>query len=61
MEELLQKVKDFADNAHGEQRRKYTPEKYIVHPVRVMEICKRFTNDIPVLAAECKLKKNFCV
>lgn len=51
MNEVLQKVRDFADDAHGEQRRKYTPEKYIVHPVRVMEICKRFTNDVPVLAA----------
>lgn len=47
----LEKIKEFADKAHGEQRRKYTPERYIVHPVRVMELCKEYTDDIAVLAA----------
>ena len=35
MEDILLKVKDFADRAHGEQMRKYTPERYIVHPERL--------------------------
>src|SRR5437762_11401952 len=51
MEEILEQIKDFADKAHGEQTRKYTPDRYIVHPVRVMNICKEYTNDISVLAA----------
>jgi guanosine-3',5'-bis(diphosphate) 3'-pyrophosphohydrolase len=51
MEELLLKIKDFADQAHGEQMRKYTPERYIVHPERVMLICREYVGDIPVQAA----------
>jgi (p)ppGpp synthase/HD superfamily hydrolase len=51
MEKLLQHIIEFADNAHGEQTRKYTPERYIVHPIRVMESCKRVTDDICILAA----------
>ncbi len=47
----LEKIKEFADKAHGEQRRKYTPERYIVHPVRVMELCREYTNEEPILAA----------
>jgi (p)ppGpp synthase/HD superfamily hydrolase len=51
MQDVIDKIKDFADQAHGEQKRKYTPERYIVHPVRVMEICREYTTDISVLAA----------
>ena len=51
MEDVLIKIRDFADNAHGTQMRKYTPERYIVHPVRVMEILKKYDNDLMVLAA----------
>jgi (p)ppGpp synthase/HD superfamily hydrolase len=51
MEEVLERVRDFADRAHGEQTRKYTPDRYIVHPERVMEICRRFTSSVPILAA----------
>jgi (p)ppGpp synthase/HD superfamily hydrolase len=51
MEEVLEQIRDFADKAHGEQMRKYTPERYIVHPVRVMKICREYTDDITVLAA----------
>lgn len=51
MEEILEKVKDFADKAHGEQKRKYSEDKYIVHPVRVMEICRPYAATLPVLAA----------
>lgn len=48
---ILNKIRDYADNAHGSQMRKYTPERYIVHPVRVMETCKGYDADIPMLAA----------
>jgi (p)ppGpp synthase/HD superfamily hydrolase len=51
MDDVLEKVKDYADKAHGKQQRKYTPERYIVHPVRVMEMCRRHTDKLPVLAA----------
>lgn len=51
MEAVLEKIRDFADNAHGTQMRKYTPERYIVHPERVMETCRKYDNSLPVLAA----------
>ncbi len=51
MEEILDKVRQFADNAHGSQMRKYTPERYIVHPIRVMETCRNYDNSLPVLSA----------
>lgn len=51
MEEVLQQIRDFADKAHGNQMRKYTPERYIVHPVRVMNLCREYTGDLTMLAA----------
>lgn len=48
---LLTAITVFADKAHGNQMRKYTPDRYIVHPVRVMKTCKTVTSDITVLAA----------
>lgn len=51
MEHILEQVRMFADNAHGSQMRKYTPERYIVHPVRVMETCKQYQSNLPMLAA----------
>ena len=51
MKDILEQIKDFADQAHGEQKRKYTPERYIVHPIRVMKMCREYTNDITILAA----------
>jgi len=48
---ILEKVRDYAARSHGAQQRKYTPDPYIVHPVRVMEICSRYTKDTAVLAA----------
>lgn len=51
MNDVLEKVKVFADEAHGNQTRKYTPDRYIVHPVRVMNICSEYNNRQPVLAA----------
>lgn len=49
--EVLEQVKDFADKAHGEQERKYTAERYIAHPMRVMETCRKYTDDVTILAA----------
>lgn len=51
MDKILEEIRDFADQAHGDQMRKYASERYIVHPVRVMEICAEYTQDLPVLAA----------
>ena len=51
MEEILEKIRDYADKSHGSQLRKYTPERYIVHPVRVMGTCKKYTSSLPLLAA----------
>lgn len=51
MEEILAKITDFGDKAHGEQLRKYAPDRYMVHPVRVMEKLKNYTADITILAA----------
>lgn len=31
--------------------RKYTPDRYIVHPIRVMEICREYDSRLTVLAA----------
>ena len=51
MNNILQQVRDYADAAHGTQMRKYTPERYIVHPVRVMETCAQYTDKQTILAA----------
>ena len=47
----LEKVKRFAALAHGEQKRKYSGEPYIQHPIRVMETCKLYTHDHCILAS----------
>lgn len=49
--EKLDKIIEFADLAHGDQMRKYTPERYIVHPIKVMRTCSQYTDSLPVLAA----------
>jgi guanosine-3',5'-bis(diphosphate) 3'-pyrophosphohydrolase len=51
MKETLETIKQFADKAHGDQKRKYLPERYIEHPVRVMKLCESVTSELPVLAA----------
>lgn len=48
---IIEKLKTYATDAHEGQQRKYTPEPYIVHPVRVMEICRKRTGDTAILAA----------
>lgn len=51
MNEVLEKVYQFAKTAHGSQRRKFIDEEYINHPVRVMETCQQYNPSIPVSAA----------
>lgn len=51
MNDLLNAIIVFTDNAHGDQTRKYKPDRYIVHPVRVMQLCKAYTSQLPILAA----------
>jgi (p)ppGpp synthase/HD superfamily hydrolase len=51
MYKILEEIRDFADQAHGDQMRKYTPERYIAHPIRVMEKCAEYTQNLTVLAA----------
>lgn len=51
MEAILKKVAAFADNAHGDQKRKYADERYIAHPLRVMKICRDYGYPLPVLVA----------
>lgn len=49
--EIVAAVTRFADLAHQGQTRKYTTEPYIVHPIRVMEICHQVTDDTDILCA----------
>lgn len=51
MDELLAKITDYGDEAHGDQMRKYVPDRYMVHPVRVMEKLRGITDDKTILAA----------
>lgn len=51
MKDLIQKAKEFATNAHAQQKRKYSGEPYIVHPIEVMEIVKSVPHDEAMLAA----------
>lgn len=41
----------FATLAHGNQRRKYTDDPYIRHPIRVAGLVRMHTNDSEVIAA----------
>ena len=49
--ELVRRALAFATLAHGDQKRKYTGEMYIVHPIEVMEIVKTVPHDDAMLAA----------
>lgn len=51
MHPTLEKIHDYADSAHGGQLRRFTPDRYIVHPIRVMLTCRDYTESLPVLAA----------
>ncbi len=51
MENTLDQVRLFASEAHAGQTRKYSPEPYIVHPIRVMETLSGAGMPMPILAA----------
>ncbi len=51
MQPIIQKIRDFADQAHGDQQRKYAAERYIEHPLRVMRLCEHYDSSLPTLAA----------
>src|SRR5688500_17499398 len=50
-EDILMKVREYTDQAHGSQMRKYSEDRYIVHPVRVMETVRQYRDDVAVLSA----------
>lgn len=49
--DLLNKALNFAKVAHGTQKRKYTGEPYIVHPIAVMEMVRGVEHTKDMLAA----------
>ncbi len=51
MNDKILKALDFATKAHDDQKRKYTNEPYIVHPVAVMEMLKGLNFNESVLIA----------
>lgn len=51
LDSVLEKVRMFAAYAHGGQRRKFTDEPFMNHPLRVMEICMQYTGERSILAA----------
>jgi (p)ppGpp synthase/HD superfamily hydrolase len=51
MEKKLEAVRAFAASAHEMQRRRYTPDPYMIHPERVMEICALHTTEPCILYA----------
>ena len=51
MTNLVDRALKFATIAHADQKRKYTGQPYIVHPIEVMEIVKTVDHDDAMLAA----------
>jgi (p)ppGpp synthase/HD superfamily hydrolase len=49
--DTLKNIEEFAREAHGDQQRKFADEPYIKHPIRVMQLCREYTSDLPVLSA----------
>jgi (p)ppGpp synthase/HD superfamily hydrolase len=51
MDNIVDRALSFATIAHGEQKRKYSGEPYIIHPIEVMEIVCTVEHDDAMLAA----------
>lgn len=51
MDDTLKKVRDFAEKAHGQQKRKFTGEKFIRHPERVKDLVNEYSSNRALLAA----------
>ena len=49
--DLLAKAIQFAVEAHGEQKRKYTDEPYVTHPLAVMRIVQEVPHTTEMLVA----------
>lgn len=49
--DILKNIEEFARQAHGDQQRKFADEPYIMHPIRVMQLCGEYASDLPVLSA----------
>ena len=49
--DLLAKAIQFAISAHGEQKRKYTGEPYVTHPLAVMNIVQQVPHTTEMLVA----------
>lgn len=47
----LQQAIDFATKAHGDQKRKYTNEPYITHPIAVMQMIQQVSHTEEMLMA----------
>lgn len=50
-ERILAFVTSLADRSHGDQVRKYTGERYVSHPIRVMETVRGYNDDVRVCCA----------
>ena len=48
---VLDKMIGFATEAHKGQKRKFTNEDYITHPIKVMELVRQYNSDEKVWAA----------
>lgn len=51
MEEILNRIQEFARLAHGDQKRKFEDEPYITHLIRVKNLCTVYFKEPSVLAA----------
>jgi guanosine-3',5'-bis(diphosphate) 3'-pyrophosphohydrolase len=45
--DVLKAIETFAAKPHEGQKRKYKQEPYIVHSLRVMELCRKYTESTP--------------
>lgn len=50
-QQLINWACDFAEYAHAEQKRKYTGEPYIYHPIEVAQIVSSVTDDVNAICA----------
>ena len=55
MMDLIERAEVFAVQAHGPQKRKYTGEPYIVHPIEVMNIVKTVKDNTDSMLAAALL------
>jgi (p)ppGpp synthase/HD superfamily hydrolase len=51
VEHILDQVRQYATIAHEGQVRKYAPDPFVVHPIRVMNTCRVYSNDVCLLSA----------